>query len=305
MPAAKHSDHYAGPIKGMSRRASRYRVRALAEGRYDETTPFSRRNEALARGKQMAATWDSAEAVMVLDTWTGEELFRFERAEEPAPKPTSAHGFERGQRVRIRDGYEFSGTARMGEVVTQMHGAQPAWAVRCEFGGRVHYCRPDGIEAVSSPSMAAQPCQQQQAQALPRRAVLSAALASAVAAPLPALALPATPTQGADGEPLPDHAALWARMPLPFTPAEAWHRLTPAAQAEIGAAVIGMALAEYVSGQMHDEPDQFLDEGLREAAYDTHSDLLNRLDERVWVLLPELFGHDDHPAWALNSGMAR
>lgn len=137
-----------------------------------------------------------------------------------------------------------------------------------------------------------------------RRSVLAAALMGAVVAPLPAASLPLIAPLP-EGERLPDHAALWARMPLPFTPAEAWHRLTPAAQAEIGAAVIGMALAEYVSGQMHDEPDQFLDESLREAAYDTHSGLLNRLDERVWVLLPELFGHDDHPAWALNSGMAR
>lgn len=138
-----------------------------------------------------------------------------------------------------------------------------------------------------------------------RRSVLAAAVMGAVAAPLPAVAMVAAALPAPEGERLPDHAALWARMPLPFTPAEAWHRLTPAAQAEIGAAVIGMALAEYVSGQMHDEPDQFLDESLREAAYDTHSDLLNRLDERVWVLLPEMFGHDDHPAWALNSGMAR
>lgn len=138
-----------------------------------------------------------------------------------------------------------------------------------------------------------------------RRSVLAAALIGAVAAPLPAAALAPAALPAPEGEPLRDHAALWARMPLPFTPAEAWHRLSPAAQAEIGAAVIGMALAEYVSGQMHDEPDQFLDESLREAAYDTHDDLFGKLNERVWTLVPELFGHDDHPAWALESGMAR
>ena len=34
-------------------------------------------------------------------------------------------------------------------------------------------------------------------------------------------------------------------MPLPFTPAEAWHLLSPETQVEIGAAVIGMHLAQY------------------------------------------------------------
>ena len=58
-------------------------------------------------------------------------------------------------------------------------------------------------------------------------------------------------------------------MPLPFTPAEAWHLLSPATQAEIGAAVLGMALADYVSGDMHDEADHFRDDtrDMRKANY--------------------------------------
>ena len=111
--------------------------------------------------------------------------------------------------------------------------------------------------------------------------------------------------RGDDNARLPDHAALWARMPLPFTPAEAWHLLSPATQAEIGAAVIGMVLAEYVSGDMHGEADHFHDDALRSDAMDTGSDLLTRIEQRLWVLFPDLYGPDgDHPAWALNSGMA-
>lgn len=74
-----------------------------------------------------------------------------------------AHGFKRGQAVRVRDGYEFGNATRTGEVVTQLHGSQPAWAVRCEFGGVVHYMRPDGIEAV--PARAASPILQRLAEA--------------------------------------------------------------------------------------------------------------------------------------------
>lgn len=134
---------------------------------------------------------------------------------------------------------------------------------------------------------------------LNRRALI-AALAAAPSSTAAAFRL-----RGDDTERLPDHAALWARMPLPFTPAEAWRLLSPATQAEIGAAVIGMALAEYVSGDMHDEADQFLDEDLRHAANDTQHDLLNRIGNRLWVLLPDLYGPDgDHPAWALDAGLA-
>ncbi|WP_267427630.1 hypothetical protein, partial [Methylobacterium sp. GC_Met_2] len=106
--------------------------------------------------------------------------------------------------------------------------------------------------------------------------------------------------RGDDTARLPDHAALWARMPLPFTPAEAWHLLSPATQAEIGAAVIGMVLAEYVSGDMHGDADRFHDDTLRGEAMDTGSDLLTRIEQRLWVLFPDLYGPDgDHPAWAL------
>ena len=114
-----------------------------------------------------------------------------------------------------------------------------------------------------------------------------------------------TSLRGDDTARLPDHAALWVRMPLPFTPAEAWHLLSPTTQAEIGAAVIGMALADYVSGDMHDEADHFHDEALRGDCMDVRDALLNRISARLWSLFPDLYGPDgDHPAWALNSGMA-
>ncbi|KQT56105.1 hypothetical protein ASG52_24620 [Methylobacterium sp. Leaf456] len=138
--------------------------------------------------------------------------------------------------------------------------------------------------------------------ALTRRAMV-AALASASALSAPVVASPHL--RGDDTERLPDHADLWARMPLPFTPAEAWHLLSPATQAEIGAAVIGMALAEYVAGDGREDEDQFHDEELRGAAIDTQHDLLNAITPRLWALLPDLYGPDgDHPAWALDSGMA-
>lgn len=134
-----------------------------------------------------------------------------------------------------------------------------------------------------------------------RRAVVAAL----VLAPASALAEHRPHLRGDDTERLPDHAALWAQMPLPFTPAEAWHLLSPATQAEIGAAVIGMALADYIAGDSADPADHFYDEGLRSAGFDTRDDLLNRIDQRLWVLLPDLYGPDgDHPAWALDSGMA-
>lgn len=122
------------------------------------------------------------------------------------------------------------------------------------------------------------------------------AIATTVAAPQP---------RGDDTERLPDYADLWARMPLPFTPAEAWRLLSPATQAEIGAAVIGMALAEYIAGDGMGDADQFHDDDLRSTCFDTRDDLLNRIPERLWVLLPDLYGPDgDHSAWALDSDMA-
>lgn len=138
--------------------------------------------------------------------------------------------------------------------------------------------------------------------ALTRRAMV-AALASASALSVPVVASPHL--RGDDTERLPDHADLWARMPLPFTPAEAWRLLSPATQAEIGAAVIGMALAEYIAGDSHDEGDKFLDDDLRDTAWNVQHDLLNAITPRLWALLPDLYGPDgDHPAWALDSGMA-
>ena len=138
------------------------------------------------------------------------------------------------------------------------------------------------------------------------RRALTAGIFAAAAVPANVAAnMAPTFLRGDDTARLPDHAALWARMPLPFTPAEAWRLLSPATQAEIGAAVIGMVLAEYVSGDMHGDADHFYDDALRGDAMDTGSDLLTRLEQRLWVLFPDLYGPDsDHPAWALNTGMA-
>lgn len=137
-----------------------------------------------------------------------------------------------------------------------------------------------------------------------RRALTAGILAAAVPANVTANMAP-TFFRGDDTARLPDHAALWARMPLPFTPAEAWHLLSPATQAEIGTAVIGQALADYVSGDMHDEADCFHDDALRGDCMDARDALLNRISDRLWSLFPDLYGPEgDHPAWALNSGMA-
>ncbi|SDO55710.1 hypothetical protein SAMN05216360_12728 [Methylobacterium phyllostachyos] len=138
------------------------------------------------------------------------------------------------------------------------------------------------------------------------RRALAAGILAATAAPAVAMDTRTVGIlRGDDTARLPDHAALWARMPLPFTPADAWHLLSPATQAEIGAAVIGMVLAEYVSGDMHGEADRFHDEALRGDAMDVGGDLLTRIEQRLWVLFPDLYGPEgDHPAWALNSGMA-
>lgn len=139
--------------------------------------------------------------------------------------------------------------------------------------------------------------------AAPTRRVLVLALASAPA--LNGAAIAAPELRGDDTERLPDHAGFWARMPLSFTPAQAWHRLSPATQAEIGAAVIGMALAEYIAGDGMADADQFHDEALRSDAVRVNDDLLNRITPRLWTLLPDLYGPDgDHPAWALDAGMA-
>ena len=143
-----------------------------------------------------------------------------------------------------------------------------------------------------------------------RRAVaagLLAATATATAATVPATkgghGVPSL--RGDDTERLPGHAALWSRLPLPFNPTQAWHRLSSATQAEVGAAVIGMVLAEYVSGDMHGDEDHFYDDHLRGEAMDVGSDLLTRIEQRLWVLFPDLYGPDGgHPAWALNAGLA-
>ncbi|MCJ2012650.1 hypothetical protein [Methylobacterium sp. J-076] len=137
---------------------------------------------------------------------------------------------------------------------------------------------------------------------LARRNVLGAVLAAMTLPAFPALAAPAF--RGDDTARLPDHAAFWTRMPLPFTPADAWHLLSPTTQAEIGAAVIGMALAQYVHGDSMAEADCFHDDALRDAASEVEHDILNRMDDRLWTLFPDLYGPDgDHPAWAINAGM--
>ncbi|SFV14629.1 hypothetical protein SAMN02799631_05934, partial [Methylobacterium sp. 174MFSha1.1] len=102
---------------------------------------------------------------------------------------------------------------------------------------------------------------------------------------------------------LPDHSAFWGRLPLPFSPAEAWKLLTPEAQAEIGAAIITMHLAQYIHGDGMADADQFHDEALRGQASEVANDLLNQMDDRLWLLFPDLYGPEgDHPRWALNSG---
>ncbi|MCJ2119312.1 hypothetical protein MKK65_22535 [Methylobacterium sp. J-001] len=70
------------------------------------------------------------------------------------------------------------------------------------------------------------------------RRALAAGLLAASAAPAAASTpyFASSPAlRGDNTARLPDHAALWSRMPLPFTPAEAWHLLSPTTQAEIGA----------------------------------------------------------------------
>lgn len=127
---------------------------------------------------------------------------------------------------------------------------------------------------------------------------------NAVAAANEVAARAPSEARGDDTAHLPYHAAFWSRLPLPFSLADAWRKLSPATQAEIGAAVLGMALAQYVYGDGRADADQFTDDALRSAASDVADDLLNRIDDRLWVLLPDLYGPDgDHPAWAYAAGM--
>ncbi|MCJ2022202.1 hypothetical protein MKK84_33185, partial [Methylobacterium sp. E-065] len=160
----------------------------------------------------------------------------------------------------------------------------------------------------AAPAMVPQQCQQQQTDAGRRgfiRTALTAGLLAAMAAPVIAKDTRTVGTlRGDDTARLPDHAALWSRMPLPFSLTEAWRLLSPATQTEIGTAVLGMALAQYVYGDGRADADQFTDEDLRADASDVAGDLLNRIDDRLWVLLPDLYGPDgDHPAWAYAAGM--
>jgi hypothetical protein len=140
------------------------------------------------------------------------------------------------------------------------------------------------------------------------RRALTTGLLAATAAPAVAdvpANLRGRSLRGDDTARLPDHAAFWSRLPLPFSLTEAWHMLSPATQAEIGGAVLGMALAQYVYGDGRADADQFTDADLRASASDVADDLLNRIDDRLWVLLPDLYGPDgDHPRWALDSELA-
>lgn len=135
---------------------------------------------------------------------------------------------------------------------------------------------------------------------LPRRALLASFLALAASrSTAPAVA-------HVGGDPLPDFSGLWSTLPLPYTPGEAWRSLPNSVQAEIGTAVIAMALGEYVAGDMHADADRFRDKALRERGHDVHDAMLNQIPARVWQLFPDLFGPEgDHPAWALKNGFAR
>lgn len=134
---------------------------------------------------------------------------------------------------------------------------------------------------------------------LPRRALLASFLALAAGRPVAA-----TPYVG--GNPLPAFSDLLSALPLPYSPAAAWRSLPADVQAEIGAAVIAQALADYISGEMHGEADHFHDDALRERCIDVRDDLTGKIPARLWELFPDLYGPDgDHPAWALNNGFAR
>lgn len=123
---------------------------------------------------------------------------------------------------------------------------------------------------------------------------------------LAASIVPAPTAANDTGERLKTHAEFWQRLPLPWSPAEAWGRLSVATQAEIGAAVIGMALSEYIAGEDYAPENRFLDADLRDDAWQVNHELLNGLTPRLWTLFPELYGPDgDHPRWALAGGFAR
>ncbi len=133
-------------------------------------------------------------------------------------------------------------------------------------------------------------------------AIFGAGAFAALGAPV-AVAKPAL--RDSDANRLPDHAAFWSRLPLPFSPAEAWKLLSPEVQAEIGAAIITMHLAQYIHGDGMADADQFHDDELRSQASNVADDLLNRMDDRLWSLFPDLYGPEgDHPRWALNNGFA-
>ncbi len=139
-----------------------------------------------------------------------------------------------------------------------------------------------------------------------RRSLFGAIFGAGFLAALGAPAVAAKPAlRGGDASRLPDHVAFWSRLPLPFSPSEAWHILSPEAQAEIGAAIITMHLAEYIHGDGMADADQFHDERLRDEASNVANDILNRMGNRLWSLFPDLYGPDgDHPRWALDGGFA-
>ena len=139
-----------------------------------------------------------------------------------------------------------------------------------------------------------------------RRGLLATILGAGIfaSAAAPALAL-ATALRGGDANRLPSHVGFWGRLPLPFSPAEAWKLLAPEVQTEIGAAIITMHLAEYIHGDGMGDADQFHDAALRDEASGVANDILNRMGGRLWALFPDLYGPDgDHPRWALDGGLA-
>ncbi|WP_244276348.1 hypothetical protein [Methylobacterium indicum] len=139
-----------------------------------------------------------------------------------------------------------------------------------------------------------------------RRSIFGAIFGAGAFAALGAPAVAARPAlRGGDANRLPDHAAFWSRLPLPFSPAEAWKLLAPEVQAEIGSAIITMHLADYIHGDGMADADQFHDVALRDEASGVANHILNRMGDRLWSLFPDLYGPDgDHPRWALDSGLA-
>ncbi len=67
-----------------------------------------------------------------------------------------------------------------------------------------------------------------------------------------------------------------------------------------------MALANYVYATGRADADQFKDEACGPPPSNVADDLLNRIDDRLWVLLPDLYGPDgDHPRWRSIAGLHR